>query len=138
MLESVPWEVSLTDLAHAERDALFLTIGRARGADYARRWWDGLLKATDGIVEFPGPRSFPMNIAESERRRVEVRVRLYRGPDRQNPEWIPCTILFAVYDPTQQDPDIGKVLVLRYVGAKTLQAQQLGQVSDDNSPQETG
>ena len=138
MPESVPWDLHLTDLAHAERDALFLTIGRVRGADYARRWWEGLLKVTDGIIEFPGPRSFTMNVAESERRRVEVRMRLYRGPDRKNPEWVSCTIVFSVYDPTQQDPDSGQVRVLRYVAAKTLQAQELTQGSEDNSPQETG
>lgn len=137
MLDPAPWEVILTDVAHAERDVLFLTIGQARGAEYARRWWDGMLSATDGIAEFPGPRSFPKNGPESERRRAEVRTRLYRGPDRKNPEWVGCKIVFSIYDPTQQDPDAGQVRILRYVGVKTKSAQEI--MSDDTDyPQETG
>lgn len=124
-MSAVPWEVSLTDLAHAERDELFLAIGRMRGAEYARRWWDGLLVATDGIAEFPGPRSFPLNSSESERRRAEVRTCLYRGPDRKAPDWVWCKIVFAIYDPTQQDPEIGRVRVLRYVSAKSQTAQEI-------------
>lgn len=65
--ESQPsWEVLLSDVAEAEREALFLNVGKARGADYARRWWEGLLTATEGIAEFPGPRSFPRNGPESD------------------------------------------------------------------------
>ena len=118
------WEVRLTDRAHDERDALFLRVGQRRGVDFARRWWDGLLKATDGIAEFPGPRSYPRSVEESERRRADVRVRLYRGPDKKPTASVACHIFFALYDP-QQGEDVGRVIVLRVIGAGTQEAQEV-------------
>ena len=118
------WEVRLSDRAHAERDTLFLRVGQRRGADYARRWWDGLLKATDSIAEFPGPRSYPRSIEESERRRADVRVRLYHGPDKKPSPSVACHIFFALYDP-QQGEDAGRVIVLRVIGAGTQEAQEV-------------
>ncbi len=61
-----------------------------------------------------------------QRRRAEVRVRLYRGPDRKNPEWVACKILFTVYDPIQQNPDVGQVRIVRYLRAQSEAAQEVG------------
>jgi plasmid stabilization system protein ParE len=118
------WEVRLSDRAHTERDTLFLRVGQRRGADYARRWWDGLLKTTDSLAEFPGPRSYPRSIEESECRRAEVRVRLYGGPDKKSSPTVSCHIFFALYDP-QQGEDLGRVIVLRVIGAGTQEAQDV-------------
>ena len=115
------WEVILSDVAHAERNDLFLKIGHDRGADYARRWWSGLLLATDGLAEFPGPRSFPLCFAESERRRAEVRYRNYGGSDKRASLSTSCHVFFAVYDPTQGE-EAGRLIVLRVIGARTQAA----------------
>lgn len=122
--ESPAWELMVTDIADAEREALFLSIGRQRGPEYARRWLDSLVDATNAIGLFPGPRSFPMNIYESERRRAEVRTCLYPGPNRQNPPSVACKVIFAVYDPTQLE-ETGQIRILRYLKAQGQDAQAL-------------
>lgn len=105
-----------TEVAEAEREALFLNIGRIRGADFARRWFEGLIDATDQIVEFPGPRSFPSAHAESERRREEIRYRIYGGPDKRRALPVSCHIFFALLD-ARQGEDSGRVLVLRVIAS---------------------
>lgn len=127
--ESPAWELLVTDIAEAEREALFLSIGRQRGPEYARRWLDRLVQATEAITTFPGPRSFPGNTPESERRRAEVRTRLYHGPDRQNSPAVACKIVFSVYDPTQQD-EFGQVRILRYLKAQGHAAQALDEPTE--------
>ena len=122
--EPILWELMVSDLAEAERETLFLSIGRQRGPEYARRWLDSLVDVTNAIVAFPGPRSHPRNSSESERRRAEVRTRLYRGPDRQNPSTVACKIVFSIYDPTQQQ-ETGQVRILRYLKAQGQDAQAL-------------
>jgi plasmid stabilization system protein ParE len=124
--ESPVWELMVTDIADAEREALFLSIGRQRGPEYARRWLDSLVDATNAILMFPGPRSCPTNSYESERRRAEVRTRLYRGPDSQNPAAVACKIVFSVYDPTQQQ-ETGQVRILRYLKAQGQDVQVLNE-----------
>ena len=124
--ESPAWELMVTDIADAEREALFLSIGRQRGPEYARRWLDSLVDATNAIITFPGPRSFPINPYESERRRAEVRTRLYRGPNHLNPVSVACKIVFSAYDPTQQQ-ETGQVRILRYLKAQGQAAQALNE-----------
>jgi plasmid stabilization system protein ParE len=122
--EMLPWEVILSDVASKERSDMFLELGRKRGVDYARRWWSGLLAATDGIAPFPGPRSLPSCTAESERRRAEVRYRTYGGPDKRASTSASCHIFFAVYDPWQGDA-VGRLIILRVVGARTQAAADI-------------
>lgn len=120
----LPWEVILTDVADGEREALFLNIGKARGPDYARRWLTSLVDTTDAIAEFPGPRSFPQSHTESERRREEVRYRIYGGPDKKSVSSISCHIFFAIFD-ARQGEESGRILILRIVGSLTETASQL-------------
>jgi plasmid stabilization system protein ParE len=118
------WEIFVTDLAEQDRDGLFLSLGQRRGADYARRWLDGLVDTTNALAGFPGPRSCPLSYSESERRRAEVRTCLYPGPNRQNPPSVACKVIFAVYDPTQLE-ETGQIRILRYLKAQGQDAQAL-------------
>ena len=52
-------------------------------------------------------------------------MRLYRSPDRQNPAWVACKIIFTVYDPTQHAPDAGQVRIVRFLRAISERAQSL-------------
>ena len=114
MPEAPPWEVILTDVAEAEREALFLNFGKARGPEYARRWLAGLIDATDAIATFPGPRSFSPSVSESERRREEIRYHIYGGPDRKYSSTVSCHVFFAVFD-ARQGEESGRILILRVV-----------------------
>jgi plasmid stabilization system protein ParE len=118
------WEVILTDVAEGERESLFLNVGKARGPDYARRWLTSLVDTTDAIAEFPGPRSFPQSHPESERRREEVRYRIYGGPDKKTTLSVSCHIFFAIFDPRQGE-ESGRILILRIIGSQTEATSQL-------------
>lgn len=108
------WELSQTEPAEAEREALFLNVNQNRGPEYAERWYAGLLKTIRTIAEFPGPRSFPSSFTESERRREEIRYRIYAGPDKKNAPSVSCHVFFAVFD-ARQGEESGRVLILRVV-----------------------
>ena len=95
------WEVSKSEAVELEIDKLLFRVAELRGPDYASRWYDALLVAIDSLADFPGPRSYPRSIEESERRRAEVRYRTYNGPDKKPAPSVACHIFFALYDPTQ-------------------------------------
>ena len=120
------WEIVQHDRVETDIDGLTFGIEERRGIEYATRWHDGLLAALWSLGDFPGPRSFPPCLGESERRRAEVRVRSYRGSDgKSSTSWL---IFFAVYEETQQDPP--RVTVLRIVSAQGAEAAAMLGESD--------
>jgi plasmid stabilization system protein ParE len=117
----VTWTVTRKETIEAEVDLLLARVARLRGVDYATRWDEGLSVAIESLGDFPGPRSFPRVIGESERRRADVRMRLYSGPDKKPAPSVACHIIFALYDPVQDETE-GRVLVLRVIGTRTQAA----------------
>ena len=71
------WIVLRNEEVEIDIDNLASRVAQLRGPDYVARWDEGLSVAMESLADFPGPRSFPQSIAESERRRAEVR----RGGD---------------------------------------------------------
>ena len=118
------WEVSKSEAVELEIDKLLFRVTNLRGPDYASRWYEALLVAIDSLADFPGPRSFPQSIEESERRRAEVRYRTYNGPDKKPVPSVARHIFFALYDPTQGE-EMGRVLVLRVIGTRTQAASDV-------------
>jgi plasmid stabilization system protein ParE len=117
----VSWIVLINEEVEIDIDNLASRVARLRGPDYAARWDEGLSVAMDSLADFPGPRSYPQNIAESERRRAEVRMRLYSGPDKKPAPSVACHIVFAVYDPRQGEEE-GRVRILAVIGTRTQAA----------------
>ncbi|WP_184193804.1 type II toxin-antitoxin system RelE/ParE family toxin [Armatimonas rosea] len=126
------WVVLRTERAEIDIDQLASRVARLRGPEYVGRWDEGLSVAIDSLADFPGPRSFPRNIEESERRRAEVRVRLYNGPDKKPATSVACHIFFALYDPTQGE-ETGRVLVLRVIGTRTQAASDVLKGTDSSN-----
>jgi plasmid stabilization system protein ParE len=120
----VSWEIFVTEPAEAEKEACFLRINHLRGPAYAKQWYAGLLAAIRVLGEFPGPRSFPQSHTESERRREEVRYRIYGGPNTKATLSVSCHIFFAIFD-ARQGEESGRILILRIVGSQTETASQL-------------
>lgn len=118
---SLNWLVIKNEEIELEADKLLFRVAQLRGPEYASRWYDALIVAMDSLGDFPGPRSYPQNIAESERRRAEVRMRLYSGPDKKPAPSLACHIVFAVYDPRQGEEE-GRVRILAVIGARTQAA----------------
>ena len=112
------WVVFKNEEIELDIDLLTSRVARLRGPDYVARWDEGLSVAIESLADFPGPRSFPQSIEESERRRVEVRCRIYGGPDKKPMPSVTCHIFFAVYDPAQGE-EAGRVRILRVLGAGT-------------------
>lgn len=115
------WIIVRNEEVEIDIDNLASRVARLRGPDYAARWDEGLSLAMDSLADFPGPRSYPRNIPDSERRRAEVRMRLYGGPDKKSAPSVACHIVFAVYDPRQGEEE-GRVRVLAVVGTRTQAA----------------
>lgn len=67
------FQVEVTETADAEIEAAFLRLNELN-PDYAGRWLEGLLRAIEGLAEFP--RIHPV-APESEILRTEVRRMLY-------------------------------------------------------------
>ena len=134
------WTVTRKETIEAEVDLLLARVARLRGVDYATRWDEGLSVAIESLGDFPGPRSFPRVIGESERRRADVRMRLYSGPDKKPAPSVACHIVFALYDPVQgeaselhPDETEGRVLVLRVIGTRTQAASDVLTGADEGS-----
>ena len=115
------WIILRSEEVEIDIDTLASRVARLRGPDYAARWDEGLSVAMESLGDFPGPRSYPLNVAESERRRAEVRMRLYSGPDKKPAPSLACHIVFAVYDPRQGEEE-GRVRVLAVIGTRTQAA----------------
>lgn len=118
------WQVIETEPAEAEKEALFLSINERRGPEYAERWYAGLIRAIRTLAEFPGPRSFPPSIPESERRREDIRYRIYGGPDRKAQASVSCHVFFTVFD-ARQGEESGRILILRVVRSVTESTSEL-------------
>jgi plasmid stabilization system protein ParE len=104
----VTWEVIEHDRVESDIDRLVFGIEERYGSQAATYWHDALMVAIQSLGDFPGPRSFPPCLGESERRRAEVRVRSYRGSDgKSSSAWL---IFFAVYGETQSTPAYVHVL----------------------------
>ena len=103
---------------------LLARVARLRGPDYAARWDEGLSVAIESLGDFPGPRSFPRAVQESEKRRADIRMRLYSGPDKKPTPSVACHVVFALYDPVQEETE-GRVLVLRVIGTRTQDASDV-------------
>lgn len=129
------WVVFKNDEIELDIDQLTSRVARLRGPDYVARWDEGLSVAIESLADFPGPRSFPQSIAESERRRAEVRYRTYSGPDKKPAPSVACYIFFAVYDPRQGE-EAGRVRIVRVIGTRTQAAGDVltGDSSTDASP----
>ena len=126
------WDVSKSEAVELEIDKLLFRVAELRGPDYASRWYDALLVAIDSLADFPGPRSYPRSIEESERRRAEVRYRTYNGPDKKPAPSVACHIFFALYDPTQGE-ETGRVLILRVIGTRTQAASDVLKGTDSGN-----
>nr|WP_309695383.1 hypothetical protein [Armatimonas sp.] len=118
------WIIVRNEEVEIDIDNLASRVARLRGPDYAARWDEGLSVAMDSLADFPGPRSYPQNVPESERRRAEVRMRLYSGPDKKPAPSMSCHIVFAVYDPRQGEEE-GRVRVLAVIGTRTQDASDV-------------
>lgn len=130
------WFVSKVERVELDIDLLATRVARLRGPDYVARWDEGLSVAIESLADFPGPRSFPQSIEESERRRAEVRYRIYSGPDKKPAPSVACHIFFAVYDPRQGE-EAGNVVVLRVIGTRTQAASDVltGDFSQESAPE---
>lgn len=133
------WIVLRGEEVEVDIDNLASRVARLRGPDYAARLDEGLSVAMESLGDFPGPRSYPLNTEESERRRAEVRMRLYSGPDRggsnRRKKPVPsvaCHIVFAVYDPRQGEEE-GRVRILAVIGARTRAAGDVLTGADSES-----
>lgn len=105
------YRVEPTELAEAERDAVYLRLNRLFGPEYAARWLTGLMQAMNALGEFPGPRSHPRDEKTSERLRVGVRRMLYHGPGKRR-SGTPYRVLFTINEPAPGENE-GVVRVLR-------------------------
>lgn len=110
------WSVRESEPAESEREKAFLRVQRLRGSEYAALWHQGLLQAIYSLPEPLGPRAWPQDLEESERRGQEVRYRLYSGPDRRRPSRLAYHLLFTLFDPAAGEEE-GSVLILRVVSA---------------------
>jgi plasmid stabilization system protein ParE len=127
---SLSWDILITDRAEADIDALIISLYARQGTFYAGRWHRELLLTIDSLAEFPGPRAFPLSEAESERRRMEVRRRVYGGPDRHPLSSVSCQIIFSVSDPSQGEQQ-GLVQILRILRAQGQEAADILSGSDN-------
>lgn len=111
------WRVDRTERAEAEQHQAFLDVGRKRGEEWADLWYRGLLEAIEDLGGGLGPRAWHRVEAETERRGVEVRARIYHGPGRRSKRSISYCILYSVADPDLGE-EVGQVWILRIVPAR--------------------
>jgi plasmid stabilization system protein ParE len=118
------WDILETDPAEQDRERALLFVMRLRGPEYAERWHDGLLRAVANLARFPGPRALPRCESEEERRRMETRILLYRGPDKKPALSVTFRILFTVLDPVQGE-ESGTIAIQRIRHARSADVTEL-------------
>jgi plasmid stabilization system protein ParE len=107
----VTFQVEVTDSADAEIEAAFLRLNEFN-PDSAGRWLEGLLRAIEGLAEFP--RMHPI-APESEILRTEVRRMLY-GKKRSA-----YRVLFTVIDADSDGAeDTVRVLFVRHSARRPM------------------
>lgn len=122
---SEAWAVTETDRAIAERHQASRDIVDSHGKEFAQKWLAGLIAAIRGLGEIPGPRAWRRSEAEGERRRMEVRVRIYGGPGRKPSRAVSYCIVYSVHDPAPGETE-GLVQILRVVHVATEEAARFG------------
>ena len=123
------YRIEESDIAEADREAVFLWLMTTVGPDYADAWHRGLLASIQQIVEFPGPLSYPVVRPKTEEQ-WEVRRLLYYGPkgrrSRNQPRY---RVLFALIE-MGEDEAVVRVLRLLH-GAQQAMEERLQNESEE-------